>query len=453
MSNNRYSRRDFIRYQSVAGLGVVFSPGLAGAASGSAKIAPGAAIGGKPVFSGQWPKWPLWIPEEDEQGVLEVLRSGIWSRREKVTEFEKKWAKINGSKRCLALVNGTNAMTVSLIENNIGVGDEVLVSPYTYIATPVAVLNTGALPVFVDTDRNTFQIDVNKIEEKITPRTKAILPVHFAGLPCEIEAIMQIAAKHKLVVIEDACQAHLAEVNHRKMGTFGNAGCFSFQNSKNLAIGEGGAILSDDEEFIDRCYAYHNFGFPFGSMKSGGIGISTTHGNKLRFTEYQAAIGLSQLKRLEAQTETRIRNAQLLDKGLENIPAIGLYQFTRNVTRGVYHLYPFRYDKEKFRGLSRDAFIKAMDAEGIPCQAGYEPLNRMPFLKKVVSSGNFARFYSKKTFDIQRYEQRNHCPENDILCQETVWIPQNVLLAESSQMSKIAEAIHKIYTHADNIKI
>ena len=243
MPEKDLTRREFLKQNSIAGVAVIttgISPVLANSTSDISKPA---ILGGKPILSTTWKKWPMWIPESDEKLVLETIRSGVWSREKVVTAFEKQWANTIGTKRCVATVNGTNAMIASLTQLNAGGGDEVIIPAYTFIATALAVLATGAMPVFVDTDSDTFQIDVTKIESKITQRTRAILPVHLAGLPADMIRINEIAKKHNLVVIEDACQAHLAEINHKKVGTFGDAGCFSFQNSKNLPIGEGGAIV------------------------------------------------------------------------------------------------------------------------------------------------------------------------------------------------------------------
>ena len=315
------------------------------------------------------------LPETDEKRVLEVLRSGVWSRKDTVTEFENKWAETVGAKRCLTVVNGTNALFVSLVQHDIGAGDEVIVPPYTFIASINAILSTGAMPIFVDTDPETFQIDVTKIEEKITPRTRAIMPVHIAGMPADMVRIMEIAKKHDLIVVEDACQAHLAEINHQKVGTWGHAGCFSFQNSKNLPIGEGGAIVSNNEGFMDRCYSYHNFGNPFGSVVGGVNAGTVIKGTKLRLTEYQAAIGLAQLARLESQTVTRIENAEYLKSQLKDIHGIIPCKLCPNVSRAIYFLFLFRYKKEEFQGLSRTGFLNALEAEGVPCSSGYAPLN------------------------------------------------------------------------------
>lgn len=411
-----------------------------------------ALLGGQPVRTKPWPKWPVWNPETDEKQLMEVIRSGIWSRANVVTEFENKWAETVGSKRALAVVNGTNALIASLVQLGIGGGDEVIVPPYTFIATVDSVLATGAMPVFVDIDPKTFQIDPEKIEEKISPRTRAIMPVHILGLPANMPRIMEIAKKYDLIVVEDACQAWLAEIDHKKMGTFGHAGCFSFQNSKNIPMGEGGAIVSDDEEFMDRCYSYHNYGNPYGS-NVGEVGAGTLlAGTKLRLTEYQAAIGLAQLKRLDSQTTTRNKNAEYLKSLIKNIPGILPYELNPGVTRAAFHLFPFRYKKDAFKGLSREKFLKALSAEGIPCSSGYKPLNKMPYLNNAFQSKNFQKMYPKELLDYDKYLEQNQCPVNDKVCnEEAVWFAQSMLLGNKSDMDDIADSIKKIHDYAGKI--
>jgi len=455
ISKNIYSRRKFIK-KNVLGTGYLLAAGaitqsMAGSLTKST-TAP-ALLGGDPVRTASWPKWPQWNPETDEKRVVEVLRSGVWSRSGVVTEFEKKWAETVGAKRCLSLVNGTNALITSLIQLDVGGGDEVIVPPYTFIATVAAVIATGAMPVFVDVDPETFQIDPPKIEEKITPRTRAILPVHICGFPADMVNIMAIARKHNLVVVEDACQAWTAEIDHKQVGTFGDAGCYSFQNSKNIPIGEGGAIVSDDDEFMDRCFSYHNYGNPYGSVVGELNAGTLIPGTKLRFTEYQAAIGLSQLTRFEEQTVTRSRNAEYLKDQIKDIPGITPYRLYDNVTRAAYHLFPFRYNKEAFKGLSRAEFIQAMRAEGIPCTSGYATLNTMPFLENALNTKNFKKMYPAEMLDYKKYMERNQCPENDRLCnEEAVWFTQNMLLGPQSDMDDIVRSIEKIHNNVDKIK-
>lgn len=455
MANKYYSRREFIKQNSLAGAGAVIAAGIGPSvfAGRPARANLPAILGGNPVAKIDWPVWPMWNPETDEKLVLEAIRSGVWSRQKLVNEFEKEWANACGTKRCLTVVNGTNALIVSLIQQGIGAGDEVIVPPYTFISTPQSVLATGAIPVFVDTDPATFQIDATKIEAKITPRTRAIMPVHLAGLPADMNRIMEIARKHNLIVVEDACQAHLAEYNHQKAGTFGYAGCFSFQNSKNLPIGEGGAIVSNDEKFIDRCHSYHNLGFPYGTSIGSVSSGSIISGNKLRLTEYQAAIGIAQLKRLDSQTTARTTNAEYLTSKLKQIPGILPIQTYPEVTRPVYHLYAFRYKKEAFKGLSRDAFMNALDAEGISCYGGYTQLNLMPFIKDAFQTKNFVRTYAKKRLNYTAYLEQNQCPQNDILCnEEAVWFNQRFFLTGKTEMDAIYTAIEKIHANAENIK-
>lgn len=456
-SDKNYSRRKFIKTSLLVGAGTfVGASSINNKAYATNILSPStpAVRGGNPVIlRPDWPSWPIWKPKTDEKKLIEVMRSGIWSRNKLTDEFERKWAELVGSKRCLAVVNGTNALNASLAQLEIGWGDEVLVTPYTFIASVSCILFNGAIPVFVDIDPETFQINPDKIEEKITSRTKAILPVHILGLPCDMERIMSIARKHNLLVVEDACQAWLAEINGKKVGTFGDAGCFSFQNSKNMPIGEGGAIVSDNDAFMDRCYSYHNYGNPYGAT-AGQISAGTVMiGTKLRITEYQAAIGLAQMKRLKEQTTLRDENATYLKSLIQNIEGITPYKLTPNVTKSAFHLFPFLYNKDGFSGLSRDQFLKALAAEGVPCSGGYAELNKMPFLKNAFNSKYYQKFYSKQELDYDRYSEENKCPANEKLCNEwAVWIPQNVLLGSKSDMNNIANAIQKIKDNAEKIK-
>lgn len=457
MSNNAADkgRRAFLKNTGKATAGAFLSPMVAKAGFhfsnfGTRKPA---LLGGSPVRTAPWPGWPIWDKDTDEKRVLEDLRSGIWSRATLVDTFEAAWAKAIGTKRCLSVVNGTNALITALTQLDIGGGDEVIVPVYTFIATVAAVLATGAMPVFVDTDADTFQIDAAKIEAKITPRTKAIIPVHILGMPADMRTILALAKKHNLKVIEDACQAHFAEIDHQRVGSFGDAGCFSFQNSKNLAIGEGGAITANDDDFMDHCYSYHNYGNPFGAMVGNVHAGTVMAGTKLRWTEYQAAIGLAQLERLEGQTEKRNQNAAYLRDKIKTVPGIVPYRLYDNVTRAAFHLFAFRYQKDAFKGLSRADFIAAMNAEGIPCMDGYSPLNKMPYLQNAFQSKNFKRMYPARELDIRAYNERNQCPVNDKLCdEEAVWLFQSVLLAERTDMDDISNALEKVHTNAQSLK-
>jgi perosamine synthetase len=424
-----------------------FAAAAAGATTLAANNKP-AILGGAKIRTTRWPSWPVFDKTEDE-ALLKVVRSAAWGRGsgKQVQIFEEAYAAVTGAKTCLATANGTSALLVSLAALGIGPGDEVIVPPYTFVATVNTVLAMQALPVFVDSDRETFQIDHRKIEAAITDRTAAIIPVHLGGNASHLDAILAVAQKHKVPVVEDACQAHLSEWRGRKVGTFGATGCFSFQASKNLNSGEGGAILSNDEDLIEKCYAYHNNSR---GRRSNGYDFSyVARGLNLRMTEFQGAMLTAQMTRLEAQSQTRTDNARYLTSLLKEIPGIAPERPYEGCTRNAYHLYMFRYDRDKFAGLPRGQFLKALSAEGIPASGGYSPLNKEPFLKNTLHSKGYQKLYPKQVW--AEWESRNACPENDKLCAEAVWFTQNMLLPGHSDMDQIAEAIRKIQAHAGDI--
>jgi perosamine synthetase len=462
MWKSNYTRREFIKKNSLTGLGAVIamSPASTALSFVSGDAGTPAVLGGTPVRTSPWPAWPVWDTGEDEKFVLDVLRKGVWCRAgvdpkvSVVAELERQWAAMMGSKRCLAVVNGTNSLIISLRMLNLGGGDEIIVTPYTFIATISAILEVGAMPVFADVDPATFQIDPENIRKKITPRTRAILPVHILGLPADMPTIMEIAREHNLLVVEDACQAWMAEINNQKVGTFGNAGCFSFQNSKHVAIGEGGAIISDDDEFMDRCHSYHDTGSRYGRMDDLVGGIYVMRGNNLRMTEYQAAIGLNQLRYLDEQTTMRNENAAYLKSRLSGIPGILPYELYDHVTRASFHLFPFRYKKEEFNDMTREQFLRALRAEGVPCSGGYSGnLNQMPYLDEAFRSKNYQVMYPQEELNFERFLERNRCPESERLCnEEAVWFFQSMLLGSKSDMDDIYNAIEKIHSNSEKIK-
>jgi perosamine synthetase len=402
-----------------------------------------AVMGGNPVRTAPFPSWPV-IAENEERAWLKVLRGGKWNRLDGdcARQFEETWAATLGAKHCLATANGTSALIISLNALGVGPGDEVIVPPYTFVATINAVLMQHAIPVFVDTDPETFQIDARKIEAAITERTRCILPVHLGGSPADMDTILEIGRKHNLPVVEDACQAHLAEWRHRKVSTLGALGCFSFQASKNLNSGEGGAILTNDTDLFDVCQSFHNNGR--GNTGS-GFGY-VRNGANLRITEFQAVLLTEQLKRVEGQSRRREQNAAYLTKQLAEIPGIRPARMYPGATRNAYHLYMFRYDKAAFASLPRAQFLKALQAEGIPCSSGYSPLNKEPFLKNTFDSRAYRAIYPAKRLD--EWIERNHYPANDQLCEEAVWFTQTMLIGSREDMDQIADAVRKIQRQA-----
>lgn len=448
MNKKDLNRREFLNLASAASLAAAASKAIPAYGNAGKKAGKPAILGGKPVRTKSFPSWPVW-DKSAEESVLSILRSGNWyrGRGNTVSKFEEQYAKLMGAKRCVCTVNGTNALLTALHILDIGVGDEVIVSPYTFIATYNVVFGSCALPVFADTDPETFQINPDKIEERINENTRAIMPVHILGLPANMDKINAIAKKHNLVVIEDACQAWMAEWRGKKCGTVGDLGCFSFQNSKHLPCGEGGAVIGNDDQIMDRCYSYHNCGRPFGSVK--GTSGYPIIGTNRRMTEYQAAILLSQIKRLEKDAQKRTENADYLTSKIKDIPGIIPAKFYDGVTRAAYHLYPFRYKKEHFNNLSRDKFLSALRAEGVPCSSGYGPQYNDGLIEAALNSRNFKRSFSKER--LAKYRKELHYPDNDQLCKEAVWFTQNLLLGTKRDMDDIANGILKVYENRDKL--
>jgi perosamine synthetase len=397
--------------------------------------------GGTPVRTAPWPTWPVWDPAA-EQGILEMLRTGRWWRGngEHVVEFENRYAELMGAKRCLATSSGTSALLVSLQAAGVDAGDEVLVSPYTFIASYNVIFISKALPVFVDSDPETFLLDPKKIEERITDRTTAIIPVHIYGLPCDMDSVNTVSKKHGLKVIEDACQAWLGEYKGKKLGTLGDAGCFSFQNSKNLPAGEGGAIVSNNGELMDLCHSIHNCGRPYGTVpRTSSIPIN---GGNNRMQQIQALILMTQMNRIQKDADQRLANAKYLDAELSKIPGIVPAKLVPGGTRSAYHLYAFRYDKEKFNNLPKDKFLQALRAEGIPGNSGYGQQNKEGIIEHVLTSRGYKRLYSEAR--LKQWREQNVLPGNDKLCSEAVTFTQNILLGSRSDMGDIVKAIAKI---------
>ena len=431
------NRRQFVAASASAGVGLA----LTGATQAAEKPA---VLGGKPVRTKGYQSWPL-VDAADEKAVMEVVHSGRWYRSRFVAKFEETYAKLNEAKYCVATTSGTSALSTSLGALGIGPGDEVIVPPYTFQATITVVLLHYAMPVFVDSDRETFLMDPGKLEAAITDRTAAILPVHIGGSPADMDSILAIADKRNLPVIGDACQAHLAQWRDRSVGSWGTTGCYSFQLSKNLCSGEGGAILTNDETIANKCYAFHNCG----RRRSGASSSFAYDGGRqtnVRMTEFQGALLLSQMEGVEERAKTRSENADYLSSMLREIPGTLPARMYEGCTRNAYHLYMFRYEPEKFSNLPRNKFVKALRAEGIPCGTGYGRLNEASFIQNALNSRPYVKVYGKVA--IEKWAERNGCPENDKLCEEAVWFTQRMFLGPRSDMEEIAEAIRKIQAHA-----
>ncbi len=446
---NKINRRTFIGAASVVGAGLSMEfPGIL-YASGSDKLKP-AILGGPQAHPEQFPGWPV-IDQLESKALEEVLQSKNWCRlgSDKVSNFETEYQKLTGAKYALATSCGTSALSTVLGALEIGPGDEVIIPVYTFIATYNVVVLNYALPVFVDTDIESFQIDANKIEAAVTRQTKVIMPVHIGGSPVDLDKILEISRKTGIPVIEDACQAHLAEWRGKKVGNYGLAGAFSFQGSKNLNSGEGGAIITNDETFAQTCYRFHNQGQ--GGRVAGFNPGTGTRGTNVRLTEFQGNLLVAQMSRVIEQTNIRTQNANYLTKMLNEIPGITPAKLYEGTTRSAYHLYMFRYDKSQFAGLSRDKFLDALNREGVPCSSGYGMMNKDEYVTGLAQNKHYLNIYGEKVMN--QWLERNQCPQNDKLTtDQSVWLFQNMLLGSRTEMEQIAEAIGKIREYAGEIK-
>jgi dTDP-4-amino-4,6-dideoxygalactose transaminase len=381
--------------------------------------------GGTPVRSKPWPRWPQW-DDREKQRVLAVLESGEWGGfNPAVKEFEAAFARRHQAKHCIAVTNGTQSLEAGLRVLGVGPGDEVIVPPYTFVATANAVRLTGATPVFVDIEPDTYNLDVEKVGAAISKKTKAVIPVHFAGLPVDMDELLLIAHQHELAVLEDAAHAHGATWQGQPMGVHGDIGSFSLQQSKNLTAGEGGILLTNDDELAGKLWSFVNQGrSPEGAWYEHAI-----LGNNLRMTGWQAGILLAQLERFDEQLARRQASARRLIEILEEIEGPTPMRWDPRADNHSFHLFMMRYNPRQMNGLPREKFVAALRAEGIPCSTGYaQPLYKQPPL---------ARPYSRIM----------PCPVAEQACQEALWLTQSLLLADPEEMAEIGQAIVKIREH------
>jgi dTDP-4-amino-4,6-dideoxygalactose transaminase len=400
-----------------------------------------AIFGGAPVRTRPFTAWPVFGPEEEAR-LLRVLRSGKWGRLQgtEVAEFERRFAALHGCRHGIAVVNGTVSLRIALLAAGIQAGDEVIVPPYTFIATATAVLEANAVPVFADVDLHTFNLDPGAVAAAITPRTRAIVPVHFAGQPADMQAIMSLAADHGLVVIEDAAHAHGAAYEGRPAGSLGHLASFSFQSSKNMTAGEGGIITTNDDRLAEACRSIHNCGrVPDGLWYEHHV----VSGN-YRLGEFQAAVLNAQLDRLEDQTRARDANGRYLASRLAALP--GLYPQARpaDCTRHSYHLFMLRIDGAAF-GAPRAAVLRALEAEGVPCSAGYGfSLPQQPLFRTKA----FGPYLADRSASLDYAAVR--CPASDLLCAEgAIWLEQTLLLGSHEDVGDIAAAFEKVHRHRE----
>ncbi|HEV2391285.1 MAG TPA: DegT/DnrJ/EryC1/StrS family aminotransferase [Verrucomicrobiae bacterium] len=400
-----------------------------------------ALLGGRPIRTRSFTPWPQ-FGKHEEKRLLRVLRSGKWGRLDgrEVTEFESRFAAAHGCKHGIGVANGTVSLRVGLLAAGLRAEDEVIIPPYTFFSTASAVIEANMVPVFADIDLDTFNLDPRSVEAAITPRTRALMPVHFAGQVADMDALMAIARKRRLIVIEDAAHAHGGRYKNLPAGSLGHLASFSFQSSKNLTAGEGGIITTNDDELAATCRSIHNCGRAPGGVWYEHHVISGNY----RLGEFQGAVLNCQLDRLEAQTKRREANGKYLAARLARLPGVHPQKRSPSCTRHSYHLFMLRLEGEAF-GAPRDALVQALQAEGIPCSGGYGfSLHRQPCFRNKA----FGPFLPKAAARLDY--ARTHCPNSDLICLEQgVWLEQRLLLGPRSDMDDIAGAFEKIFENRE----
>jgi dTDP-4-amino-4,6-dideoxygalactose transaminase len=380
--------------------------------------------GGRPAVEQPPPPWPI-FDDEDRAALMSVLESRTWGGYHPVVdELERRFAALHGATRGIATVNGTVSLEIALAASGIGAGDEVIVPPITFVASATAILRVGAMPLFVDVEADTLNLSVAAVEGAITPRTRAIVAVHFAGLPLDLDALVDLCEKRGLILIEDCAHAPGASWRGRPVGSFGAFGSFSFQASKNLTAGEGGMLITSTPDLAERAASLANQG-----RRAGGAWYEHVNlGTNARMTGFQAALILRQLERLPAQIELRAARAERLRHGLTTIDGIDAVPAVLDprVSAHAYHLFTMRVDGTRWKDLDRERLAEALQAEGVPVSLGY------PY-----------PIYRNALFDRQAHIVRD-CRNAEDYCATALWLPHNALLADQQWIDSVIEAMRKV---------
>jgi dTDP-4-amino-4,6-dideoxygalactose transaminase len=406
--------------------------------------------GGKPVRRKAFPAWPMYTNHE-ARALLGVLKTRNWGGypfpNERADAFANKFARAHGAKYGLAVANGTVAIEVALKAIGIKPGDEVIVPAYTWEGTVGPILLLNAVPVFVDVDPDTYCLDASKIEEAITGKTRAILPVHLAMRFADMDDILRISKEYKLAVIEDCAHAHGGKWRKKGAGASGDAGCFSFQSSKLMTSGEGGAIITSDLEVYERAQSYVNCGRASRTDRFEHRMI----GFNYRITEYQAAILEAQLARLPEQARIRQRNMDYLEKSLRGTRGLGFLKRDKRNTSVAAYQYVLKYNAGSFGGIPRAAFLAAVEAEGIPCDGlFYEPVYRSALFPVEPEDFPALSWGSGKPLNLR---EMYSCPVAERAAyEEAVWLPHHIFLGPRADTDDIAEAILKVCANIEDLR-
>ncbi|MFP4384086.1 MAG: DegT/DnrJ/EryC1/StrS family aminotransferase [Spirochaetia bacterium] len=405
-----------------------------------------ALLGGTPIGKLEIPAWPIHGQEEIDL-LTEVVKSGEWGfLGPKERELEEQFARFCGTRYAAAATNGTHTIRMALEALGIGPGDEVIVPGLTWQATAAAALDVNAVPVLVDIDPETYTMDPEAAEAALSSRTKALIPVHLYGRICDMDAVMEMAEKHKLTVIEDCAHQHGSVWNGKKVGSIGNVGSFSLQASKVLNAGEGGILTTNDQHTADLLQSLKICGRPIRE------GAPTIQSGNYRMTEFQAAVALAQLSRLDGQNRKREENARYLEENLRGIDGLRPLKRDPRITFQVYYNWTMKFDRTMWNGVSKNLFVKALQAEledSVVISGTYEPLHRSPLYRPD----------SKATHRISEIYRKAVAPERFELpvCdrayeEEAVNMLHTGLLGSKETCDKFLEAVWKIRNNAEALK-
>jgi len=404
-----------------------------------------ALLGGRPVRTDSWPQWPARGPEE-ERAVIAALRDGDWGGfplpNERSAAFAAAFAERHDCEQALCVANGTVSLEVALQALGVEPGAEVIVPAYTFEATASAALFAGCVPVFADIDPETWCIDVESAASLITERTQAIVPVHLAMTIADLDAIGKLAGKHGLAVLEDCAHAHGARWRGRGVGSWGDAGSFSFQSSKLMTAGEGGIVTTSDEAVLNGLHALVNCG----RRRPEAAQHAAVIGHNYRMTDLQAAILEVQLRRLDRQHEIRAANARHLRAAIEDIDGLTNLRIDDRVTTQAIYQFVCRFDSNAFAGIDRDVFVAALQAEGVPADGRfYESLPVSELLRP-----DPARYPAWTTALAGAPEAvcRNAARA---AYRESVWVPHQLLLGTATDADDIVEAVLKVRRGAGDL--
>ena len=388
--------------------------------------------GGRPAVPAPAPEWPE-IDAQDREQLLRVLDSRVWGGyHPSVAELERRMAAMHAAAFGIAIANGTVSLEIALAAAGIAPGDEVIVPPISFVASATAIARVGAVPVFADVDRDTINLSAEQAARAITPRTRAIVLVHFAGCPADLDAFSALCAERGLVLIEDCAHAPGASWRGRPVGSFGAFGSFSFQASKNLTAGEGGMLVTSDAGLAEHARSLMNQG-----RRTGGAWYEHVRlGTNARLSGFQAALLLSQLEKLPEQTRRRAASADRLRSALRTISGFATVpgDMDPRIDTHAYHIFPLRYDARPLGGVPREKVVEALAAEGVPVMSGYpHPLYRNPL------------------FDSHPHRVEP-CPEADAFCRDSFWLPHHALLAEASWIEAVIAAFEKVRVRAADLR-